>query len=150
MGKNAKLLKDHQEPVHIIMDRATSKTMDAYVELVSLEEATRIAQKQEITLAQGRLSRLGNRPIEVHLSSQAALMKDLFPTAHGVVWDGPRPIVAEEPGGSSDHASSDPWMKFKGFIAEEEMTSLVKHVEVPHRVSSSPGSGVQSHRFLTI
>jgi hypothetical protein len=30
-----------------------------------------------------------------------------------------------------------PWKTFKGFVTDEEMTMLVKHVEIPQRVSST-------------
>lgn len=66
------------------MERAVSKINDAYVEFLSLHDAMRAVEKHKKTLDGGRLSRLGDRPIEVQLSSQAALMQDLFPSAKGV------------------------------------------------------------------
>ncbi|KAG6355554.1 hypothetical protein INS49_003516 [Diaporthe citri] len=126
LGRNSKVLNDNQEPVHIIMERVTSKTNDAYVEFMSMQAAVNAVEKHQKTVANGRLSRLGDRPIEVELSSQAALMKDLFPLAKGVRWEGAVPVVLE------DHPS-EPWNCFKGFVSDEEMAMLVKHVEVPQR-----------------
>ncbi|KAI3399523.1 hypothetical protein diail_6545 [Diaporthe ilicicola] len=126
LGRNSKVLNDSQEPVHIIMERVTSKTNDAYVEFMSMQAAVNAVEKHQKTVAGGRLSRLGDRPIEVELSSQAALMKDLFPLAKGVRWEGPVPVILE------DHPS-EPWNCFKGFVSDEEMAMLVKHVEVPQR-----------------
>lgn len=126
LGRNSKILNDSEEPVHIIMDKATSKTMDAYVEFHTLADAMRSAERHHQNLLNGRTSRLGDRPIEVELSSQGSLMKDLFPHARGVLWDGPHPKLKR-------HNPREPWNNFKGFINVEEMTMLVKHVEVPHR-----------------
>lgn len=129
LGRNSKILNDNLEPVHIIMERVTSKTMDAYVEFVTLQDAIKAVDKHQATITRGRLSRLGDRPIEVELSSQGALMKDLFPSAKGVFWEGIRPTI-------KPFKPNEPWENFKGFINDEEMTMLVKHVEVPQRVSS--------------
>ncbi|KAJ0123697.1 hypothetical protein J7T55_012166 [Diaporthe amygdali] len=126
LGRNSKVLNDSQEPVHIIMERVTSRTNDAYVEFMSMQAAVNAVEKHQKTVATGRLSRLGDRPIEVELSSQSALMKDLFPLAKGVRWEGSVPVILE------DHPS-EPWNCFKGFVSDEEMAMLVKHVEVPQR-----------------
>ncbi|KAM6480209.1 hypothetical protein HDV62DRAFT_125166 [Trichoderma sp. SZMC 28011] len=126
LGRNSKVLNDTDEGVHIIMDKVTSKTMDAYVEFVSLEDAMRAVERHRANVVAGRFSRLGDRPIEVEVTSQANLMKDLFPIARGVFWNGVTPeIMPFNP--------NCPWDNFKGFISEEEMIMLVKHVEVPHR-----------------
>ncbi|KAF4987588.1 hypothetical protein FDECE_15378 [Fusarium decemcellulare] len=126
IGRNSKMLNDADEPVHIIMDRATSKTMDAFVEFATMEDAARCAERHHQFAQNGRAARIGDRNIEVELSSQAALMKELFPLARGVFWDGANPIVLPP-------NEREPWANFKGFISCEEMVMLVKHVEVPHR-----------------
>ncbi|OAA35768.1 RNA recognition motif domain protein [Metarhizium rileyi] len=126
LGRNSKILNDSEEPVHIIMERVTSKTMDAYVEFVTLDDANRAVEKHQHHLLSGRVSRLGDRPVEVELSSQESLMKDLFPLARGIVWNGASPQF-------KPFNPSEPWEGFKGFVSEEEMIMLVKHVEVPHR-----------------
>lgn len=129
LGRNSKILNDNQEPVHIIMERVSSKTQDCYVEFVSTQDAVRAVDRHRENMQNGRSSRLGDRPVEVQLSSQAALMKDLFPLAAGVWWDNAKPVIQEPIDGQ-------PWKTFKGFVTEEEMTMLVKHVEIPQRVSS--------------
>lgn len=111
------------------MDKVTSKTMDAYVEFVSLEDAMRAVERHRLNVASGRYSRLGERTIEVEVTSQGHLMKDLFPIARGVFWYGVVPEILP-------YNHNQPWDNFKGFISEEEMVMLVKHVEVPHRVCS--------------
>lgn len=126
LGRNVKILNDVDEPVHIIMERTTSKTHDAYVEFPSLQDAMRAVDKHRATIAKGRASRLGERPVDMSLSSQADLMRDLFPIARGVFWDGCVPeLLRPNP--------DEPWNHFKGFVSEEEMTMLVKCVQVPQR-----------------
>lgn len=110
------------------MERVSSKTQDCYVEFLTLQDATRAVERHQTNIQKGRLSRLGDRPVDVQLSSQSALMRDLFPLASGVFWDGPRPVI-------QDPIEGQPWKTFKGFVTEEEMAMLVKHVEMPHRVS---------------
>ena len=127
LGRNSRILNDSEEPVHIIMERVTSKTMDAYVEFTSFDDAMKAVEKHQNHLLSGRLSRLGDRPVEVELSSQGSLMKDLFPLARGIIWHGATPQF-------NQFNANEPWENFKGFVSEEEMIMLVKHVEVPHRV----------------
>lgn len=125
-GRNSRILNDHKEPVHIIMERVSSKTLDAYVEFMTLADAMKAVERHNSTLNRGRLARLGDRPVEVELSSQSHLMADLFPLARGVMWQGSDPQIQPP-------IEGQPWNDFKGFITEEEMTMLVKHVEIPHR-----------------
>ncbi|PHH88238.1 hypothetical protein CDD83_7787 [Cordyceps sp. RAO-2017] len=126
LGRSSKILKDSEEPVHIIMERVTSKTMDAYVEFVSLDEAMKAVDWHQHLQQGGRVPRLGDRPIEVELSSQANLMRDLFPLARGLIWVGVTPNF-------KPFDEQFAWENFRGFISEEEMVMLIKHVEVPHR-----------------
>ncbi|KOS21864.1 hypothetical protein ESCO_001585 [Escovopsis weberi] len=126
LGRNSKILNDVDEGVHIIMERVTSKTMDAYVEFISLDDATRAVERHRNNAAGGRPSRLGDRVVEVEVSSQGHLMRDLFPIAKGIFWNGATPEF-------KPFNPNEPWENFKGFITVEEMVMLVKHVEVPHR-----------------
>lgn len=142
LGRNSRILNDTEEPVHIIMERVTGKTTDAYVEFHTLEDATKAVEKHQQNLSRGRVARIGQRPVEIELSSQSALMKDLFPSSRGVFWNGCNPQVLPD-------NAQEPWENFKGFVSNEEMTMLVKHVEVPHRVSlSHPNclNGTLTHR----
>ncbi|TDZ15410.1 hypothetical protein Cob_v011556 [Colletotrichum orbiculare MAFF 240422] len=126
LGRNSRMLNDADEPVHIIMERVTGKTTDAYVEFQSLEDAAKAVEKHQQNINRGRVTRIGQRPVEIELSSQGALMKDLFPSAKGVFWNNCNPqMLPIKP--------REPWDNFKGFVSSEEMTMLVKHVEVPHR-----------------
>ena len=55
-------------------------------------------------------------------------MADLFPHAR-VQW------VQGVPAIDQTKDENFPWRSFAGFVTEEEMAMLVKHVEQPHRVS---------------
>ncbi|KAI1423878.1 hypothetical protein F5Y12DRAFT_797924 [Xylaria sp. FL1777] len=126
LGKTSKILNDRQEPVHIIMDRVTSKTQDAFCELSSLDAAIEIVDRFRTSAENGRISRLGNRVVEVELSSQTILMETLFPSSrNGVKWIGAHP----QPGKDKKF----PWENFSGFFTEEEMVMLCKHVENSQR-----------------
>ncbi|KAH6607231.1 hypothetical protein Trco_003544, partial [Trichoderma cornu-damae] len=138
------ILNDTDEGVHIIMDKATSKTMDAYVEFVTLGDAMRAVERHRINVLTGRFGRIGDRPIEVDLTSQASLMRDLFPIARGVFWDGVTPQIMP-------YNSSLPFDNFRGFISEEEMIMLAKNVEVPHRSPFSRDSPQRPYEcFISI
>lgn len=80
----------------------------------------------------GHQLRLGDRAVDVELSSQDELLKQLFPRAKNVVWEGGVPII---------EASDEPFNTgFKSFVTGEEMVMVVRHAEQPHRVSSSAAS----------
>ncbi|KAI0434792.1 hypothetical protein F5Y09DRAFT_354795 [Xylaria sp. FL1042] len=134
LGKTSKILNDRQEPVHIIMDRVTSKTQDAFCELSSLNAAIEIVERfkksnetgPETGAGTSRVSRLGDRVVQIELSSQTVLMKNLFPgSRNGVSWIGTRPELIS--------GSVHPWENFSGFFTEEEMVMLTKHVENSQR-----------------
>ncbi|RDW80216.1 hypothetical protein BP6252_04854 [Coleophoma cylindrospora] len=128
LGRNAKVISefDH-EPVHIIMERVTSKTLECYVEFVDLDEALNAVARFESNRFSGRASKLGQRHVDVELSSQDALMRDLFPKAKNVFWkDGKPTIIPVDP---NDVFNSG----FKGFVTKEELVMLEKHVMTPAR-----------------
>jgi len=116
------------------MERVTSKTLDAYVEFVTLGDAVSAVQRFEMNRTGGHGGRLGQRHVEIEFSDQGSLMRDLFPKAKNVAWsrDGRPTIIPREP---NDKYNSG----FQGFITREELVMLVKHVEAPQRVSLYPG-----------
>ncbi|KAK5154980.1 hypothetical protein LTR04_005887 [Oleoguttula sp. CCFEE 6159] len=130
VGRNARLVT--QGPpgcpwygIHIIMERSTAKTMDCFVEFESGEEATQSIQRFHRQCMSGRHPRIGDRHVDLEASSQEALMKELFPRAKCVRWNGqdPEPYQTDEPYNSG----------FKGFVTSEEMVMTVKHAETPQR-----------------
>ncbi|KAI0105745.1 hypothetical protein GGR51DRAFT_548978 [Nemania sp. FL0031] len=129
LGKSSKILNDREEPVHIIIDRVTGKTLDAYCELSSLGAAVEVVgrfnNKREPDNS-SRTARIMNRVVEVEVSSQTNLMAALFPSSKcGVHWKGTLPEVVT--------GHEDSWENFKGFVSEEEMAMLRKHIESPQR-----------------
>ena len=131
LGRNARIINEQDfEPVHIVMERVTSKTLDCYVEFISFNEAVNAINRFEMNRTGGRGGRLGQRHVEVELSCQEQLMHDLFPKAKNVTWSGSRPIIKDRD--PNDQYNSG----FQGFISKEELVMLVKHVEAPQRVST--------------
>jgi len=131
LGRNARICPEHEhEPVHIIMERVTSKTLDCYVEFINMNEAVAAVNRFETNRSGGKGGRLGQRHVEVELATQEELMKELFPKAKNVVWTGSVPVIL--PKNERDQYNTG----FQGFITREELVMLVKHVEAPQRVSS--------------
>ncbi|KAL8963389.1 MAG: hypothetical protein Q9193_000342 [Seirophora villosa] len=123
LGRNAKILtSDIGVPIHIIMDRTNGKTMDCYVEFFSHGDAQAAFNK---CLLRGNQLRLGDRVVDVSMSTQDELLKEMFPKAKNVAWSHGRPIVRE---------SNDPYNSgFKAFVTNEELLQLVGYAEKPHR-----------------
>ncbi|KAL9059633.1 MAG: hypothetical protein Q9206_001412 [Seirophora lacunosa] len=128
LGRNAKILtSDIGVPIHIIMDRTNGKTMDCYVEFFSHGDAQAAFNK---CLLRGSQLRLGDRVVDVSMSTQDELLKEMFPKAKNVTWNHGRPIVRE---------SNDPYNSgFKAFVTNEELLQLVGYAEKPHRCLQRP------------
>ncbi|WEW56727.1 hypothetical protein PRK78_002176 [Emydomyces testavorans] len=125
MGRKAKLLPQHLgTPVHIIMDRSTAKTMDCYVEFFSTEDAKQTLEWLNRGLP-GAPPRLGDRHIDVEMSSQDELLKDLFPRAKCIVWQNGKPILTP----NNDAYS----VGFQGFLTGEETFCMIRNAEMPKR-----------------
>lgn len=124
------LLQPHRDgfPFHIIMERSTGKTMDAFIEVQTPEIA---ADAVDRNFRGMKFSKLGQRHVNLELSSQAQLLKDLFPRARSVVWDegnGGAPYLIE---------NIDPYSSgFNGFVTDEELNGMIRHAETPQRVSN--------------
>lgn len=115
------------------MCRVTGKTLDIFVELQTPADASRAVDRHLDNCAAGRPSKLGDRQVDVHLSDQAGLMKVLFPKAHAVQWVGNVPAIPE--------LAVSQYQTFRGFLSDEELTMMVKHVENPARVSGGTQFG---------
>ncbi len=116
-------------PIHIIMERSTSKTMDCYVEMKTHGAAVEQFRRHwdNVTGGSNRPPRIGHRLINVDVVTEDELMKDLFPRAKCVRWENGRPIIME---------NDDPYSTgFTGYFTNEEMVGLVRHAEHPNRVS---------------
>ncbi|KAL5341482.1 hypothetical protein BJX70DRAFT_395867 [Aspergillus crustosus] len=112
-------------PIHIIMERSTAKTMDCYVEFQTPNDAKETVNRINRICENGRAPRLGNRHVEVELTDQDELLKDLFPRAKCIVWRGGRPFQV---------TNTDPYCSgFSGFFTSEEIILAIRHAEIPHR-----------------
>ena len=117
--------------------------MDCYVEFQSVYEA-QIAVNHLVY--RGHALRLGHSPhdrvVNVTMSSQDELMKQLFPRAKNVVWVDGKPVI---------QASNEPFNTgFKTFITGEELVMMCKHAEQPHRVSACLADQYSAFRFCVI
>ncbi|EEA26942.1 hypothetical protein TMatcc_004778 [Talaromyces marneffei ATCC 18224] len=125
MGRHAGILgPDLGGGIHIIMERSTAKTMDAFVEFETQKDAEAAARRLSFTES-GRYPRLGTRHVDITLSSQDELLHDLFPRAKCVEWQNGMPKLL---------ANADPYSAgFQGFLTNEEIRGLVSHALVPAR-----------------
>ncbi|RAL10998.1 uncharacterized protein BO97DRAFT_310447, partial [Aspergillus homomorphus CBS 101889] len=122
-GRQSRLIPG--QPIHIIMERSTAKTMDCYVEFETPEDAKETVQRIDRIQETGRPPRLGNRHVDVELSSQDALLRDLFPRAKCVQWKDGMPTLRR---------NTDQWSTgFAGFFTSEEIIGAIRHAEMPHR-----------------
>lgn len=128
-GRQARLLNDVHEPIHIILEKVSAKTQDSYAEFETPDDALRALQRIQDNQAKGRIPRIGSRQVNVEFSSQSALMHDLFPVAHGVTWKGGDILITT----NSPHSHEN----YKCFISEEECIQICRHFECPGRVSPS-------------
>ena len=127
LGNHAKTITSDLGPsVHIMMDRATGKTQDCFVEFFSAPDAN--AWRTVIVRRGPHLNKIGDRILEVDISSQEELLKEMFPRARCVDWNGPNAPQVKETEEAFDSG-------FKGFITLEELKNLIHHAEQPHRVS---------------
>ena len=114
--------------IHIIMERSTAKTMDAYVEFDTQKDAEAAARRLSFTEC-GRYPRLGTRHVDISVSSQDELLHDLFPRAKCIEWRDGVPYLLP---------NTDPYSAgFQGFLTSEEIYGLVSHALSPARVCIS-------------
>ncbi|KAL4883856.1 hypothetical protein BJY04DRAFT_215750 [Aspergillus karnatakaensis] len=126
LGRQAKLITaDNGCPIHIIMERSTAKTMDCYAEFQTPDDARNTVSRINRIYETGRAPRLGNRHVEVELSHQNELLKDLFPRAKCIAWIKGMPFEID---------NTDPYCSgFSGFFTSEEIILAIRHAEIPHR-----------------
>lgn len=108
------------------MERSTGKTMDCFVELSTEHEAHKVFDRFHHRSSNGKAPRIQDRHVQIEISSQAAMMRELFPRAKCVTWEGQVPLVFT-PKEAYDSG-------FRGFLTSEEMTMTLKHAQTPSRV----------------
>ena len=127
VGRNAKIVGQPEgtpyHAVHIIMERHSGKTMDAFIELSRASEATWVVKQFDKRVSQGRYPKVGDRQVEVMLSSQEELMGELFPRARNVRWEGCAPVVLDNP---QMFYPGIPAAGFTGFLQDEEVGRCIE------------------------
>lgn len=124
------LIKEHVlgYPVHIIMERPTGKTLDAFVQFRHRGAAQTALQQAERNVNEGRGLKIGTRHVEIELSSEGDLCAALFPRAKSVHWD-------PDTGVPTVISNQDPYSDgFQGFFTVEEITSVCRHASNPYKV----------------
>ena len=106
-----------------MMERATAKSNDCYVEFETYEDA-----HHEACRLQSAKRLLGNRRARISTSSQEELMSEMFPRAKCVQWFGCEPQIVPNTDQYSDG--------YQGFVTSEEMHHTSRIATVPTRVSS--------------
>ncbi|KAL4936741.1 hypothetical protein BDV06DRAFT_233056 [Aspergillus oleicola] len=126
LGRKANLITAEQGcPIHIIMERSTAKTMDCYVEFQSQKDASDTVTHINRVYENGRTPRLGNRHVDVELTDQNALMRDMFPRAKCISW---------KSGAPSPQINNGPYCSgFTGLFTSEEIILAIRHAEIPQR-----------------
>lgn len=107
------------------MESITGKTSDAFVEVQTMQDALDAVERHRMRQMEGSVDRLGDRPLDIEVSSQDALLKAVFKAGStGVEWRHGTPhILPSFPGQRIG------W--FKEFVTAEELTMLLKHAENP-------------------
>jgi hypothetical protein len=123
--------------VHIVMDRQSGKTMDAFVEVETGKEARLLVTQFAGRAAKNRQAKLGDRSVEVNLSNRDEMLATLFPRAKNVTWVNGVPKIDER---VEYFYPGVPSTGFNGFLQDEEITHMAKHAETPQRVSTFPRS----------
>ncbi|RPB14706.1 hypothetical protein P167DRAFT_40286 [Morchella conica CCBAS932] len=120
LGKNSNIVPDSigSLGVHVIMDRSTGKTMDAFVEFLNAKDAWKCVARRKSRV-------LGNRHLTLDVVDPSDLMKEIFPRAKGIVWDGVIPAVLQDQSGLS---GMNPVI-----LGREELVLIVAHAKTPHR-----------------
>ncbi|KAF2773700.1 hypothetical protein EJ03DRAFT_104920 [Teratosphaeria nubilosa] len=116
--------------VHVIMERSTGKTNDAFIELASEVEAVRVVGQSEKRTLNGRPQKMGDRTVEVVMSCQEDLMHEMFGKAKKIAWAGNTPVVSNE---VECYYPGVPSEGFNGFVGTEELHEMLQRCEHPQR-----------------
>lgn len=92
--------------------------MDAYAEFMTAKDAWKCVSRRRSRV-------LGNRHLTLEVVNSSDLMKDIFPRAKGIFWDGVIPRLRED--------ESELGTKTE-IISREELVLIVNHARTPHRV----------------
>ena len=123
LGRHARILTPNLGcAIHITMDRLTGKTMDCFVEFLSVADALAFVSSKN---QPGQTPKLADRVPIVQISSQDLLLQHMFPRARNTTWQNGVPMITN---------NNDPFNTgYKGLVTHEEMVKMVQHAEFPQR-----------------
>jgi len=110
------------------MERSTGKTMACFAEFDSHESAKFAVDRVNCASDSHIGPRMGNRHVDVSLSSQEELMRALFPMAKCLDWVNDH-FVSRKTVPNEWYSSG-----FDGFLTDEELFCVLRHAKEPHRV----------------
>ncbi|EGE07844.1 hypothetical protein TEQG_06776 [Trichophyton equinum CBS 127.97] len=140
LGRRAKLLPESRgTSIHVIMERSTAKTMDCYVELLTQADAEEALSWVNRNLP-AHSPRLGDRHVHVEMSSQDALLREIFPRAKCVLWKNGVPEIQP----NTDRYSTG----FQGFLTNEELFCMVHYAETPKRAPFAEKCPQRPYEFM--
>jgi hypothetical protein len=125
LGQDAEIVEYPQSSgifaIHIIQDRMTGKTHDVYLEFANFSSADNAYRRYENLSARNREPKLGNRRVNLNMSTNTELMKAIFPRAKCEWIDG-------MPVRSPDYLRDNP-SEWDGFITNEELLKVLLFAE---------------------
>ena len=111
--------------IHIEFDRSSAKSGDAYVEFPNFASADAFLKRVHGRDARNGRRKIGDRIINITLSSQTELMKLMFPKAKDVHWEDHQPCILPP---KESYSTG-----FKGFVTGEEMVMTARFAAEPHK-----------------
>lgn len=93
--------------------------MDAFVEFLNPKDAWKCVARRKSRV-------LGNRHLTLDVVDPSDLMKEIFPRAKGIIWDGVIPAVLQDKSGLDGMTPV--------ILGREELVLIVAHAKTPHRV----------------
>jgi len=115
--------------IHIEFDRSSAKSGDAYVEFPNYASADAFLKRVHGRDARNGRRKIGDRIINITLSSQTELMELMFPKAKDVHWEDHQPCILPP---KESYSTG-----FKGFVTGEEMVMTARFAAEPHKVRPS-------------
>ncbi|ETN40124.1 uncharacterized protein HMPREF1541_04399 [Cyphellophora europaea CBS 101466] len=117
-------------PVHILMERSTGKTADAWLEMPDQMTADAVMDRYKLLQDDNKVPKLGNRPVNISIASQGKLMAEIFPRAKEIYWHPSTGIpIKIKPDFEVEPYSAG----FQGFLTAEELYCTKLHSEQPTR-----------------
>lgn len=126
-------------PIHILMERSTGKSQDAWLELPDQHVMNACMRRYESLCLTGKQPKMGGRTVDCFAATQGDLMQAIFPYAKEIYWHPNTGIPIQVKPDFSEDGQEDPYNPgFRGFLTKEELFCAKTHAENPSRVILSP------------